>query len=321
VEGHPKNASATRADALYEIALDMWNDRSDPGRAFADVRLALDAREPKAGQRTLTFAVDTDRSADAVVSGAADVSIFNPSAFLTMAVRGTGPFPKPLPLRTVAVMPSWDRMGFAIAERAGVGSLAEIRERRLPLRISVRGADTDTTRFVVDQVLAVHGFSLQDVEAWGGSLQRSGNPLDAGRLQGIADGSIDAVFDEGIGAWAHLAFEHGMRLLPIGQDAEQRMVELGWEIKPIPRGWDARLAEDIPAIDFSGWPMFARADLPDEIVYRICQAIDSAKARIPWDTEEPVTLADICNGNDAAPLGAALHPGAERYYREHGALS
>jgi len=245
VEGHPKNAIATRADALYEIALDMWNDRG---------------------------------------------------------------------------MPSWDRMGFAVGERHGMGSLAEIRERRLPLRISVRGADTDTTRFVVDEVLAAHGFSLQDVESWGGSLHRSGNPLDAGRRQGIADGSIDAVFDEGIGVWAHLALEHGMRLLPIGPEAERHMVEVGWEIKPIPRGWDAPLQEDVPAIDFSGWPMFTRADLPDEIVYRICQAIDGAKARIPWDTEHSVTLADICDGNEAAPLGAPLHPGAERYYRDHGAL-
>src|SRR5688500_10285899 len=141
----------------------MWNDRADPRRAFADIHVALDAREPKPEQRKLTFAVDSSRSAELVASGAADLSIFNPSAYLTMAVRGVGPFAKPLPFRTVAVMPSWDRMGFAIAERTGVQSLTEIRERRLPLRISVRGADTDTTRFVVDEVLAAHGFSLNDV--------------------------------------------------------------------------------------------------------------------------------------------------------------
>jgi TRAP-type uncharacterized transport system substrate-binding protein len=320
MEGHPTNASATRADALYEIALDMWNDRSAPDRTFADVRLALDAREPRPGQRTLTFAVDSARSAEAVASGAADLSIFNPAAYLTMAVRGVGPFPEALPFRTIASMPSWDRMGFAIAERTGVRSLTEIRERRLPLRISVRAADTDTTRFVVDQVLAAHGFSLGDVESWGGSVHRALNPQDAGRRRGMEDGSLDAVFDEGIGAWARVALRSGMRLLPVGAEAERRMVELGWEVRPIPRGWSDGLDEEVPAIDFSGWPMFTRGDLPDEIAYRICQAIDTAKARIPWDSEQPVTLADLCEGNDAAPLGAPLHPGAERYYREHGAL-
>ena len=80
--------------------------------------------------------------------------------------------------------------------------------------------------------------------------------------------------------------------------------------RPLRSGQELRLDSDLELVP----------DLPDDIAYRICQAIDAAKGRIPWDSEQPVTLADLCDGNDAAPLGAPLHPGAERYYRERGAL-
>src|SRR5439155_3229459 len=133
--------------------------------------------------------------------------------YLAMAYRGVGPFTEPLPLRTIATFPSWDRMGFAISRRTGIESLAELGDRRYPLRVSVRGLETDTTRFVVDEVLATLGFSLRDIESWGGSIHRAGTPGDRSRLAGAEDGSVDAVFDEGINAWARIAIPAGMRFL------------------------------------------------------------------------------------------------------------
>lgn len=309
-----------RAQALFEIGARMWYDRSGADLPFGDIRISLDRREPRADRSDLTFSVDTARSPLAVARGEADLSFFNPSAFLTMAYRGVGPFPEALPLRAIACFPSWDRMGFAVARRTGLDSLAAIRERRYPLRVSVRALPTDTTRFVVDEVLAELGFSLGDIEAWGGSIHGAGTPGDPARLAGMADGAIDAVFDEGINAWARHALAHGVELLPVSQEAQARMRALGWAVGPIPRGWDARLDHDVPAIDFSGWPLYTHASLSDEIAYRICQALDAARGRIPFDSPDPVELADLCAGSEAAPLEVPLHPGAERYYREHGAL-
>jgi TRAP-type uncharacterized transport system substrate-binding protein len=319
-EGRNPPASIMRSDALYHIAVGMWYDRSGAELPFGDIHVALDAREPDPSRPNLTFAVDTARSPFAVASGEADLSFFNPSEFLTMAYRGVGPFPEPLPLRTIAVFPSWDRMGFAVSSRTRLESLAAIKDRRYPLRISVRGLDTDTTRFVVEEVLATLGFSLKDIESWGGSLHRAGTPGDPSRLAGIADGSIDAVFDEGINAWARTALAHGLRLLPVDAQVARHMEDLGWRIGPIPRTWDKALDRDVAAIDFSGWPLYTRADLPDELAYRVCQSLDSSRSLIPFDSPTPVELADLCTDSEATPLDVPLHPGAERYYREHGAL-
>jgi len=41
-----------------------------------------------------------------------ELAFVNPSALLTQAYRGVGLFPAPLPLRIIAVYPSWDRFVF-----------------------------------------------------------------------------------------------------------------------------------------------------------------------------------------------------------------
>ncbi len=313
-------ASIMRSGALYEIGVGMWYERTGADLPFGDIRISLDRREPNPERPDLTFAVDTARSPLAVALGQADLSFFNPSAFLSMAYRGVGPFREPLALRTIATFPSWDRMAFAIAGRTGLSSLTEVRDRKYPLRVSVRSVDTDATRFVVDEVLATLGFSLQDIESWGGSLHRATTPGDPSRLRGIEDGSIDAVFDEGIQTWARVALAHAMPLLPIEEAAQRRMEALGWEVRTIPAGWDRQLDHDVLAISFSGWPLYTHESLPEEIAYRICRSLDAARPRIVFDYPTPVQLADFCTSTDAAPLGAPLHPGAERYYREQGAL-
>src|SRR5207244_1989475 len=79
-----------------------------------------------------------------------------------------------------------------------------------------------------------------------------------------------------------------MHFLPVEPAAARRMEELGWQVPTIPRGWSPEVERDVPAIDFSGWPLYTRADLPDEIAYRICQSLDAARRRIPLDSEPPV---------------------------------
>src|SRR4029077_2626443 len=111
--------------------------------------------------------------------GELDVASINPSSFLTMAYRGTGPYTQAWPVRALAVMPSEDRMGFAVASSAGVSSLAQIREKKVPLKISVRRNLAHATRFLIDQVLEAEGFSLKDVESWGGKLHYADSPSES----------------------------------------------------------------------------------------------------------------------------------------------
>jgi TRAP-type uncharacterized transport system substrate-binding protein len=225
-----------------------------------------------------------------------------------------------MPLRAIGVMPSLDWMVFAVSERLGLASLSAIRDQRYPLRVSVRGQPTNSTRFVVDQVLGALGFSLADIQQWGGDLQLVDSPREPARFQGIRDGTLDAVFDEGISGWGHVALEHGMRFMPLGTEAEHRMAGLGWPLLPVSRAEFPEMREDVVAVSFSGWPLFTRADVPDDVAYELAKALDAARPFVPWDSDTKVELRDLCVSSDACPLDVPLHPGAARYYAEHGAL-
>jgi hypothetical protein len=130
---------------------------------------------------------------------------------------------------------------------------------------------------------------------------------------------IDAVFDEGINAWGPTALEAGFRFARLQDSTLAHMEEIGWPTLP----YSARvptLQEDAVTISFSGWPIYTHADLPEEAAYRIAEAVYRAREAIQWDLDRPVELTDLCGGTPATPIGVPLHPGAERFYRENGAL-
>lgn len=102
----------------------------------------------------------------------------------------------------------------------------------------MRGLPLPASIMRVDEVLGALGFSLEDIESWGGSLHRARTPGDPSRLAGIEDGGIEAVFDEGINAWARVGLSHGVRFLPIDPGVQRHMEGLGWQVRPIPRSWD-----------------------------------------------------------------------------------
>ncbi|MPZ15662.1 MAG: hypothetical protein GEU73_14775 [Chloroflexi bacterium] len=312
------SANLVRAYAIGEVALGLFADRS-MGR-YRELRFSLAPSSGSSNPPPLVLATDSPDAIRAVARGDIDLSTVNPSALLTMAYRGTGPFADPLPVRAIAVLPSWDRMAFAVAERTGLASLAEIRNRQYPLRVSVRADQTHATRFLIDEALAALGFSLREIEAWGGLIQLADGPQDELRLQGMRDGAIEAVFDEGITGWGGLALECHMRFLSIDGEPRRRMEGLGWPVGRIPRSQFPNLREEVSAASFSGWPLFTHASLPDDVAYRMCRALDAARPHMAWDLDGPGELRDLCNDSDASPLGVPLHPGAERYYHEHRAL-
>ena len=320
----PTNVSTTRVvepsmrvNALFQIALNISMSRSD--RSLTDLRLTLGAVRDGTYQPSLTFANGDFDLATSVASGELDLAAINPSAFLSMAYRGTGPYPEPLPIRVIAVMPSLDVMLFALSERTGITSLVEIRDRRYPLRVSVRRSQVHGTRFITDQVLGALAFSLRDIETWGGSIHYADSPTDEKRLGGMRSGEIDAVFDEGVRGWAPLALSSGMRFLDLDASERQRLEAVGWAVVPA-RTVLPEVEDHIMAPSFSGWPLFTRESLPHELAYQMCQALEEAGERMVWDSDEPVTMADLRGGAPATPNDVPLHPGAERYYRARGFL-
>ena len=246
-----------------------------------------------------------------------EASIINPSGLLTQAYRGSGLFSVALPVRILATYPSLDHFVYAIHPRTGLKSLAEIKEKKFPLRLSIREDATHSTRVLLDQTLAAYGMTLKDIESWGGSLQLNGGPGDARRMKAIADGTVDAVFDEGLVLWLNAALDSGMQPVTLEDSTFKHLTDLGWRKYTIKPGRYKSLKQEHTCIDYSGWPLYTRASLPDDDAYKICDAIMARKDLIYWE-DSYTGVGQLGEETDATPRDVPMHPGAEKWYREHG---
>lgn len=317
------------AASLYESSLSFQSPRPAEGVVQTDsrlghkVRLAIIATRPEGKDSVaLSFGAHGFREIRAVAAGKLSLAWLNASVALTLAYRGKGPFTKPLPLRTIAVFPSYDVMGFAVHESSGITSLAQIRKQRIPLRLST-GRITqpaNTTMFTVTAVMRAAGFSLADLRQWGGKIHSVPRPSDPGRQAVIRDGTVNAIFDEGIKSWAQDALNHGFRFLPVEGDVLKRLTAMGYRSTVMPKSRFDGLTQDVKTVDFSGWPMLVRADMPDDIAYALCEAIENRKELMPTDNYKPLDMAQLCANDEEAPFDVPLHPGAKRFYRERGHL-
>lgn len=310
-------AEQVRAIALLEMASEMVSDRAwrqPPNQ----VRLQMRKQGVADPWDYALFASDTLSAIDEVARGDVLLAIINPAAALSLAVRGTGPFLEPLPLRVITTIPTLDQFGFAVAERTGITSLAEIRERRYPLKVSMRDQADHASWMLVNEVLGALGFSLQDIVSWGGEVvRRTSLRIDPKAVQ---RGDYDAFFEEAVRVWIGWAANAGMRLLPLESAASERLESIGWRCTTLSRDEYPQLAADVLTPDFSGWPIVSRADTPDDLVRWVCTSLEARKDRIPHERGWALPLERMCKEGPDTPLVAPLHPAAETFWRERGYL-
>ncbi len=266
---------------------------------------------------------------EAVGRGDADLAITTPAHLgVRWAVEGRHfyagrAFPN---LRVLAVLPQDDRLTFAVRADTGITSFAELRERRFPLVIATTPRDPDNLcSYVIELILKVHGITPEDIVRWGGGFLEHENPRACIRM--AIQGDAQAVFNEAImvSQWRELVDKYPIRFIPIEPAAMEVLVnEYGVRPAVVEAG---RLNNDtdIPCLDWSNWAVFVRDDMPEDLAYRITAVMVEERAEfearfhhIPV-TQSPLTY-PIRPERMPLDAGAPLHPGAERYYREHGYL-
>jgi TRAP-type uncharacterized transport system substrate-binding protein len=312
----PKGANFVRGKTLWEIGLHIAGNPATPYGGNRDMVITVGSGSGETFRPWLRLATGSAILAEEVAKGGVEAAFVNPSALLTQAYRGVGLFKEPLPLRIIASYPSWDRFVFAIHPRAGIRSLADIKAKKYPLKVSVREDPTHSTLVLIEQAFALHGFKLTDIETWGGRLITCGGPSDVRRLEPMARGEIDAVFDEGIKVWLNEALAAG--LVPLELDAAEfdAMGKLGWRKVVLPKARFGGLAKDVDTLDFSGWPIYCNASLPDQIAYDICAALAAREIEIPFEKGTGGNAIQMVTETDMTPMDVPLHPGSERWLRE-----
>jgi TRAP-type uncharacterized transport system substrate-binding protein len=334
------NAKIQRAKGLLEIAAAMY----DTSLSFQTTRAAeqvlqtesrvghelefklVSANREGSNSIPLSFAADSFAELKGVADGKYTLAWVNPSVAATLAYRGTGPFKKKLPLRVIATFPSYDVMGFAVHKSTGITSLTEIKKYRFPLRLSTNVTSSaaaiasSPTMFTVIAVMKAAGFTLADLKKWGGKIFSVPRPSHPDRRDAIQNGTVNAVFDEGIKSWGQTAVDSGFIYLPIEGQVLRRLAVMGYHTSVVPTARFKGMASDVPTVDFSGWPMVVHADLSNDVAYALCEAIEKRRTFIPSDNFKPINMRQLCANDDEAPFNVPLHPGARRFYRDRGYL-
>ena len=306
-----------RSRLVLEVAAEMveqadWSDRQ--------ARVSL---RPQGGDRWTVNMIASDGPAalDMVARGEMQLAISNPAMYLALALRGTGPYKTPIPLRAITVIPSPDQLAFAVTEKTGLRSLHEIRERRMPLRVSVRGPRDHALHPITHEVLQAVGFSLDDIVSWGGQVRYDdGLPIKDNRLGAMQRGEVDMIIDEAVRGWANQALAAGMRILPLDETVITKMEALGLRRGVMPVARYPKLGKDLPTLDFSGFAVYTHADVADAVITSICAALEARKERIGWQEPGPLPVEKGCRDTDDGPLVIPLHPAAEKFWRGQGYL-
>lgn len=309
-------ADQIRPILLFEMAAELVADRTWP----ATQAKVLLRRQGSTNPWIYTlFASDAPPAIDEVVRGEVHIAMINPAGALAMACRGAGPFKEPLPVRAITVIPSYDQFVITVAERTGITSIAEIGERRYPLKISMRAYEDHADYLLCNEVFhAAGGFTLEDIVSWGGTIHKHpGLSIDKGWVE---RGEIDAFCEEGIHIWLGDALDCGMRILPLDDSVLRKIEPMGLRRSAIRPSDVPQLKGEMASLDFSGWPIYTHANAPDELVRAFCAALDARKDRIPWEGGWSLPLERMCKDGPDTPMTTPLHPAAEAYWREVGYL-
>lgn len=311
-----------RSMLMLDVARELMINDSWTHKA---VSLSMSRPEDPAAPPVTLLGVNDPRAIAEVAGGRRDLATLNPVVMLNMARLGTGPFPAPLALSTIAVLPHYDQLAFAVSDRLGFDSLQQMADARYPLRLSVRGSLDEVTAISIDVVLGVHGFSLADIVGWGGTVHYDQPmPNHPSRLGRLKSGDSDAIFEEGTIIWADDAAAAGATILPIDDEHLATLQQLGFRRGILDVASYPTLGADVQTLDYSGWPLYCSTAADDALVRQLCAALDRAKDRIVWqigpEIQPPLPIHQMIKDSPATPLDVPLHPAAEAYWTERGYL-
>lgn len=280
---------------------DLWLDYHLTQRAFRDGLLLIGNRK-------------------------AEISVVNTHSLAAMALRGRGLFNRPIPLRAIAALPSPDWCIFAVDAKLGVRSYAELKEKKVPLKIATgfMGGDSAVT-FLLLELLKRHGIDPDEFQRWGGQFLEGTSTTTRERVR---SGEADAVFHEAAyrEEWQEITKKRPLAFLSVDPAVAQQMQEeFGWAFLTVPANHFPGQDQPFLTPDFSDWLITVREDVDEELAYRLAQIVIEkaqeldevgAYGSITFSSLDPYSIDPV----QAIRTSIPLHPGARRYYQEKGLL-
>jgi TRAP transporter TAXI family solute receptor len=260
----------------------------------------------------------------AVAEGQADFTATASGTEIRLANEGTAPFTKPLKGKFSYVMQLYDNqfihflMTKEWADANGIKSWSDIAAKKPRMRLAINRTDNpQTTIGGPYEVMKVYGFTINDIEKWGGSYVLGNSQIG---LDAITDGKAD-VFMNARNLGDSLVKDIAGKRALLWIDGDTKTIQkaadtFNFKVDMVPKGTYPFMEKDYPTVRM--WvSMLAGAHVPDEVVYKYVKAIGDSEARVQGiggSLKTSFTTAKMATN----PADLPYHPGALRYYKEKG---
>lgn len=253
-------------------------------------------------------AVSSNASADNVVElskGNAQLA-FVQTDVMSYAVEGIHAFDGE-PVDNVLALGSLypETIQIVTTPESGIKSVEDMKGKKVSV-----GAPGSGTYVNAEQILEIHGMTMDDIKAQNLSFDES--------TSGIQDGTIDAAFITAgtpTGSVEGLSATNEVLIVPIAKDKVDELVKKYPYYAPetIPAGTYG-LEEDVESVAVLAM-IAVTESLSEEAVYEMTKALYENTDKIAHDRGESITLDTALDG-----IGIDLHPGAEKYFKEKGLI-
>jgi len=260
----------------------------------------------------------------AIGEGRADFTATATGTEVKLANEGQSPYQKPLKGKFSYVMQLYDNqyihflMTKEWADANGIKSWADVAAKKPKIRLAINRPDNpQTTIGGPYEVMKAYGFSIGDIEKWGGSYVLGNSQIG---LDAITDGKADMFMNaRNLGDSLVKDIAGKRELLWIDGDMahfEKAAAAFHNKADMVPKGTYAFMEKDYPTVRM--WvSLLAGSHVPDEVVYKYVKAIAESEARVQsigGSLKTSFTTAKMATNAANLPY----HPGALRYYKEKG---
>ena len=260
----------------------------------------------------------------AIAEGQADFTATATGTEIKLANEGKFPFKASLKDKFLFAVQLYDNqfvhflMTKEWADANGIRSWDDIAAKKPKMRLAINRPDNPQVSIGGPYALMeAHGFTIQDVEKWGGSYVLGNSQIG---LDAITDGKAD-VFMNARNLGDSLVKDIAGRRPLLWIDGDPAKIQKGAalfdnKMDMVPKGTYAFMEKDYPTVRMSVF-LLAGKHVADETVYKYVKAIAENEARV--QTVGGSLKTSFATAKMATnPAMLPYHPGALRYYREKG---
>jgi uncharacterized protein len=262
----------------------------------------------------------------AIATKQADFTATATGTEIRLANEGEFPFKEALKGKFSYVMQLYDNqfihflMTKEWADANGIKSWSDIASKKPRMRLAINRPDNpQTTIGGPYEVMKAHGFSIDDIEKWGGSFVLGNSAIG---LAAITDGKADVFMNArnlGDSLVKDIAGKRELMWIDGDQATLQKAADtFNFKADMVPKGTYDFMEKDYATVRM--WvSLLAGSHVPDEVVYKYVKALAENESRVQsigGSLKTSFTTAKMATN----PAKIPYHPGALRYYKEKGLL-